>query len=71
MHANNPAPLAYPYTFNPNPTSNSNPNPILQRYKGTLLVRFDDTNPSKEKEEFEDNIIQVRAWLGLAWLGLA
>ena len=29
-----------------------------QQFKGKLILRFDDTNPAKEKEEFEDIILQ-------------
>ncbi|KAL3462538.1 tRNA synthetases class I, catalytic domain-containing protein [Aspergillus heterothallicus] len=36
-----------------------------EKYKGTLLVRFDDTNPSKEKQEFQDAIVEDLALMGI------
>ncbi|KAL4788488.1 tRNA synthetases class I, catalytic domain-containing protein [Aspergillus varians] len=36
-----------------------------EKYKGTLLVRFDDTNPSNEKQEFEDAILEDLALMGI------
>lgn len=36
-----------------------------EKYKGTLLVRFDDTNPSNEKQEFQDAILEDLALMGI------
>ncbi|PKY03905.1 glutamyl-tRNA synthetase [Aspergillus campestris IBT 28561] len=36
-----------------------------EKYNGTLLVRFDDTNPSKEKMEFEQAIVEDLALMGI------
>jgi glutamyl-tRNA synthetase len=36
-----------------------------EKYKGTLLIRFDDTNPTNEKAEFQDSIIEDLALMGI------
>ncbi|KAK6198045.1 tRNA synthetases class I, catalytic domain-containing protein [Scheffersomyces amazonensis] len=38
---------------------------FAHNYKGKLIIRFDDTNPTKEKEEFQDSIIEDLALLGI------
>ena len=40
---------------------------LAQDYKGQCNLRFDDTNPSKEDEEFVEAIKQDVHWLGFEW----
>ncbi len=37
---------------------------LAQRYKGQFNLRFDDTNPAKEEQEYVDSIIDDVKWLG-------
>ena len=40
---------------------------LAQEYNGEFHMRFDDTNPTKEKVEFVDSIKADIAWLGADW----
>jgi glutaminyl-tRNA synthetase len=41
-----------------------------QKYGGKCNLRFDDTNPSKEEQEYVDAIMEDVKWLGFQWDGL-
>ncbi len=40
---------------------------MAEQYHGTFNLRFDDTNPTKEKIEFVESIKEDVAWLGADW----
>jgi glutaminyl-tRNA synthetase len=40
---------------------------IAKMYNGKFNLRFDDTNPIKEEQEFVDSIIEDIKWLGVNW----
>lgn len=38
-----------------------------KNHNGIMVLRFDDTNPEKEKQEFVESIMQGLNWLGISW----
>ncbi|MDD5219461.1 MAG: glutamine--tRNA ligase/YqeY domain fusion protein [Candidatus Bipolaricaulis sp.] len=40
---------------------------IAQEFGGVFNLRFDDTNPTKEEQEYVDGIIEDMRWLGVDW----
>ncbi|CAE7381787.1 glnS [Symbiodinium sp. CCMP2592] len=42
---------------------------IAQKFDGKCNLRFDDTNPESEKQEFIDSIQEDVRWMGFAWEG--
>ena len=40
---------------------------IARDYNGKFNLRFDDTNPCKEEQEYVDSIIEDVKWLGVDW----
>src|SRR5271169_583211 len=43
---------------------------IASEFGGTCNLRFDDTNPEKEEQEYVDSIMEDVRWLGFEWDGL-
>lgn len=42
---------------------------LAKEYGGKFNMRFDDTNPTKEKTEFVESIMEDIKWLGAKWEG--
>lgn len=42
---------------------------LAKKYGGTFFLRFDDTNPTKEKDIFVQSIVEDVKWLGCQWDG--
>ena len=40
---------------------------LAQEYGGKCNLRFDDTNPTKEEQEYVDSIMDDVRWLGFDW----
>lgn len=42
---------------------------IAEAYQGDCQLRFDDTNPAKEEDEYIQSILRDVSWLGFEWAG--
>ena len=42
---------------------------LARDYGGVCHMRFDDTNPAKEEQEYVDAILEAVTWLGFGWEG--
>src|SRR5512145_3334530 len=40
---------------------------LARDYDGVCHMRFDDTNPEKEEQEYVDSITDAVQWLGFGW----
>ncbi|MFM9836266.1 MAG: glutamine--tRNA ligase/YqeY domain fusion protein [Methylophilaceae bacterium] len=40
---------------------------LARDYSGVCHMRFDDTNPEKEEQEYVDSITEMVQWLGFGW----
>src|SRR3954469_23767896 len=40
---------------------------LAAEYGGTCHMRFDDTNPEKEEQEYVEAIVDAVKWLGFGW----
>jgi glutaminyl-tRNA synthetase len=40
---------------------------LARQFNGRCHLRFDDTNPEKEEQEYVDSIVDAVKWLGCAW----
>ena len=40
---------------------------LANDYDGVCHLRFDDTNPEKESQEYVDSITEMVSWLGFSW----
>ncbi len=43
---------------------------LAEEYGGKCNLRFDDTNPVKEEQEYIDSIINDVRWMGFQWAGI-